>query len=352
MTCSRSGNLEAVKDLLRHGADVKAKESSHDQTALMWAAAERHPEVVKILVEYGADVRVRTRVIPEFVMRTRKFVGEWVDRGGSTPLLFAASAGDIESGRALIAAGANPNESAPDGSTALLIASHSKQGAFAAFLLDQGADPNVTTTGYTALHTAVLMGDLALVKALLAHGANPNLELTKGAPLRRNDGEPILYGELAGATPFFLASKYLEIEMMKALAAAGANPLTPIKDKTTPLMAAAGIGWIGGADRRGANYFLAVPPDEDQALEAASLAIHLGADVAAANAAGDTALHGASARGYNRMITMLLEKGASLEARNKKGQTPLGMTKQGTSAYEQISLDSTRDLLRKLGAKE
>jgi uncharacterized protein len=352
MTCARSGNVDTVKELLRHGADVNAKESSHDQTALMWAAAERHPNVVEILIEYGADVHARSRVIPEFVVRTRKFVGQWVDRGGSTPLLFAARVGDIESARILLAHGASPNETAPDGYNALLLASHSDQGKFAAFLLDQGADPNASGTGFTALHTAVLMGDLPLVKALLAHGANPNAELTKGAPLRRNDGDPILYGELAGATPFFLAAKYLELEMMRALVAAGANPLTPLKDKTTPLMAAAGIGWIGGADRRGANYFLAPPPDEDKALEAVSLLIQLRADPTAANEAGDTALHGAAAHGYNNMIALLLQKGASIEARNKKGQTPLGMTKQTTSAYEQISLDSTRDLLRKLGAKE
>jgi ankyrin repeat protein len=352
MTCSRAGNVEAVKELLRHGADVNGKESSHDQTALMWAVAERHPGVVEMLVEYGADVHARSRVIPEFVMRTRKFVGEWVDRGGSTPLLFAARVGDIESARILLTHGASPNETAPDGYNALLLASHSGQGTFATFLLDHGADPNASAAGYTALHTAVLMGDLALVKALLAHEANPNVELTKGAPLRRNDSDPILYGELAGATPLFLAAKYLEIEMIRALVAAGANPLTPMKDKTTPLMAAAGIGWIGGADRRGANYFLVVPPDEDQAMEVVATLIQLGSDVKAANAAGDTALHGAAARGYNRIITLLLEKGASLEARNKKNQTPLGMTKPGTSAYEQISLDSTRDMLRKLGAKE
>jgi ankyrin repeat protein len=352
MTCSRAGDVDAVRDLLRHGADVNARENSHDQTALMWAAAERHPGVVNLLIEFGADVHARSRVMPEYIMRTRKFVGEWVDRGGSSPLLFAARSGDIESARALISHGVSPNETSPDGSNALILASHSGHGPFAAFLLDQGADPNATGTGYTALHTGVLMGDLPLVKALLAHKANSNAELTKGAPLRRNDSDPILYGELAGATPFFLAAKYLEVAMMQALADAGANPLTPLKDKTTPLMAAAGIGWIGGADRRGANYFLAVPPDEDQALEAINLAIKLGADVTAANANGDTALHGACARGYNRIIMLLLDKGASLEARNRKGQTPFGMTKQGTSAYEQISLDSTRDLLRKLGAKE
>ena len=352
MTCARTGDVDAVKELLIHGADVNAKESSHNQTALMWAAAQRHPEVVQALVEHRADVHARSRVIPEFVMRTRKFVGEWVDRGGSTPLLFAARVGDVDSARILLAAGATPDEALPDGNTALLIASHSGHGALAAFVLEKGADPNASGTGYTALHTAVLKGDLALVKALLAHGANPNAELTKGAPLRRNDSDPVLPGELAGATPFFLAAKFLEPAMMRAMAAAGANSLIPTKDKTTPLMAAAGIGWIGGTDRRGANYFLAPPPDENEAMEAVKLAIDFGADVTAANEAGDTAAHGAASRGYNRIIQFFLDKGAKLDAKNKKGQTPLAMTRPATTAYEQIPLESTRDLLRKLGAKE
>jgi ankyrin repeat protein len=234
----------------------------------------------------------------------------------------------------------------------LLIASHSRNGAFAVFLLEKGADPNAKDAGYTALHTAVLTGDLNMIKALLAHRADPNAELTKGAPLRRNDADPLLYGELAGATPFFLAAKFLEIEMMQTLLSAGANPLTPLKDKTTPLMAVAGITWIGGTDRRGSNYFLPPPPDEDEAMEVVKLAVELGADVTAANDAGDTALHGAAWRGYNKMVLFLLEKGAKLDAKNKRGQTPLAMTKPTTTAYQHVSLESTRTLLLKLGATE
>jgi len=140
--------------------------------------------------------------------------------------------------------------------------------------------------------------------------------------------------------------------MMRTLVAAGANPLNPTKDKTTPLLAAAGIGWIGGTDRRGSNHFLAPAPDENEAMQAVKLAVEYGADVTTTNEAGDTALHGAASRGYNTMIRFLLEKGAKLDAKNKNGRTPLGMTKQSSTAYEQVSLESTRDLLIKLGAKE
>ncbi len=58
MTAARAGNVEAVKLLLDHGAEVNAKESWRGQTALMWATAENHPAVVQVLVDHGADVNV------------------------------------------------------------------------------------------------------------------------------------------------------------------------------------------------------------------------------------------------------------------------------------------------------
>ncbi len=356
MTCARTGNLEAVKQLLDHGADVNAKESSHGQTALMWAVAQRHADIVQALIEHGADVHARSRVTPEFVMRRlvakRQNSGVWIDHGGSTALLFAARAGDMASARILLAAGASANESSPDGNTALLIAAHSGRGEMAAFLLDKGANPNAAGIGFTALHAAVLTGDVTLVKALLAHGANPNAVLTNGAPLRRVDSDPLLPADLAGATPFLLAAKFVEVAIMRLLIAAGADPLMAMKDNTTPLMAAAGVGWPGGVDRRGSNLIEAPHPDEDQALEAVKITIDLGTRVTASNEAGDTALHGAASKGYNRIIQLLADKGAKLDAKNKTGQTPLAMTRISKASYGQISLKSTADLLRKLGAAE
>ena len=70
------------------------------------------------------------------------------------------------------------------------------------------------------MHVAILRGDLELVKALLTHGANPNIRLTKGTPVLRDNVDLHLSGVLAGATPFFLAAKFVEVEMMRALLAA------------------------------------------------------------------------------------------------------------------------------------
>ena len=58
MLAAASGHVAAVKQLLAHKADVNAKENANDQTALMFAAAYDRPEVVKVLVELGADVAV------------------------------------------------------------------------------------------------------------------------------------------------------------------------------------------------------------------------------------------------------------------------------------------------------
>ena len=56
MTAARTGRIGAVKALLSRGADVNWKEQN-GQTALMWAAAEGHAEVVELLIEAGADFR-------------------------------------------------------------------------------------------------------------------------------------------------------------------------------------------------------------------------------------------------------------------------------------------------------
>src|SRR5262249_44763421 len=136
--------------------------------------------------------------------------------GGFTPLLFAARNGDVESAQLLLAAGASPNEAAPDGTSALVLAAHSGQPAVALTLLDHGADINDAGSGYTALHAAVLRGNRELVVALLRKGANPNAPLTKGTPVKRFGNDYALDEALAGATPLWLAAKFLEPRIIEA----------------------------------------------------------------------------------------------------------------------------------------
>ena len=74
MWCARTGALDSVKALVGRGADVNAREKSADQTALMWAVAARHPEVVKALLELRADPRARTKVTTELVYKGFRYI--------------------------------------------------------------------------------------------------------------------------------------------------------------------------------------------------------------------------------------------------------------------------------------
>ena len=364
MAAARAGSLQAVNALLDAGARVKVTESTRGQSALMWAVANRHPEITRALLEHGADVRARTRTRRRVYnmggsrsagSASRGIALEEVTLGGSTPLLFAARSGDLESARLLIAAGADVHDTAADGNTALNIAAHSGHGSLAAFLLDAGADPNAAPLGYTALHATVLRGTLRdrgvanddpgagvpLVRALLEHGADPNARLIKGTPVRRWSHDFAFMDRWVGATPFWLAARFLEIEMMRVLAAAGADPRLPSRDGTTPLMAAAGQGYNRGGgsafirDRRDFSSYnpvesaargSTIPAAEERLAQAAvAVALELGADVDAANDAGDTALHAAASHGMNSVIELLTSRGADLRAENRRGQTPLAL---------------------------
>jgi ankyrin repeat protein len=373
MNCARTGNAASVKALLLKGARVNVKESAHDQTALMWAAAEKHPEVVRVLLETGADIRARSRTYTQTVSSEstqragREELNYTVLRGGSTPLLFAARAGDAESTTLLLAAGADPNDTLANAMSALIEAAHSGGEEAALVLLEKGADPNAAGIGYTALHAAVLRSESKLVKALLAHGANPEALITKGTPIRRNNTDWNLPATLIGATPYLVAAKFLEADIMRALVAGRADPQRTLKDGTTAVMLAAGMGSGGNSDRRGLPVLDGgkIEP-ESQVLAGVTAALALGGDVNATNQAGDTALHSAASQGYDMVVQLLADKGANLTAKNKRGQTPLaqvtrpggrGARPDASGAVDipesgPIGHQSTADLLRKLGATE
>jgi ankyrin repeat protein len=227
--------------------------------------------------------------------------------------------------------------------------------------LEHGADPNAAAIGYTPLHAAVLRGDLALVKALLKHGANPNRQITRGTPSRRANGHQFeLLGPLTGATPYVQAAQYLEVEIMRALAAAGADTRLPKADGTTPLMLAVGMLSSPAVNRRSHRVLDgAKVEDEGDVLPAVAAAIELGSDINATNSQGETALHSAATQGFSRVAGLLAEKGADLNIRNKRGQTPLRAAITAAEARavpgDAAALkpfQATIDLLRKSGAAE
>jgi ankyrin repeat protein len=342
MEAARSGSVDAVRALIERGADVNARESDRHQTALMWAAARRHPAIVKLLLEHHAGLHARTRVRalrvmldqgPRRTVKTSMQDARSIDAGGSTALLFAAQAGDAESARLLLSAGANVNDAAADGNSALVLAAFNGHAPAARVLIDHGADLDAAGAGYTALHAAVLRGDRATVQALLDKGANLNARLTRGSPVRRFGSQWALPTTLTGATPLFVAAAYLEVEIVRMLLTAGADHRLALADGSTPLLAAAGASVEKEARPSDLvrwnivdNDTPQVPRDEADVLAAIRLLLDAGADVNHASEAGDTALHAAAASGLTRLIQLLADRGAKLDAANKAGQTPLDLT--------------------------
>jgi ankyrin repeat protein len=358
MTAARAGSVGAVKALIARKADVNAVERTEGQTALMWAVAEQHPDVAKVLIDAGADVHARSkpRTLPTLPLGV-------VTEGGYTPLLFAARSGDLASAKLLLAAGANVNDAPPLGTSGLVVAAFSGHTELAKFLMDQGADPNAAGAGYTALHAAIVRDDRPLVQALLAHGADPNAKFTKGSKSGRQAKLWEVPGDLAGTTAFFLAAQLAEAGIMRDLADKGADPLTGKADGTTPLMAAAGLltgGFGRGAsDRQGremdsAEVDLARAQDPDKrkilnsGIDAVKLCVALGADVNAVNRKGDTALHAAAKHGFVSVIQFLVDHGAKLEPKNRDGMTPMMVGADSRDGDGLVSVE----LLKKLGATE
>jgi ankyrin repeat protein len=335
----------------------------------MWAAAESHPDVVKTLVEAGADVRARSRVYPVNVVGEdtqragREELTYTIQAGGLTPLLFTSRSGDVESARVLLAAGADPNDHLADGTSALAFAAFNGRTAVATLLLDKGADPNDMGAGHAPLHAAILKSDVALVKALLAHGANPELRITKGTPKRRDSEDFNLQSPLIGSTAFLLAAKFAEPEILRTLIATGVDTKVKMPNGANALMLAAGMNSIATANRRNIRMvdFGKMEP-ESQVLEAVQAVMSAGLDVNDANQAGDTALHSAAALGYTTVIQYLVDSGADVNAKNKRGLTPLAALTSGgrrgggaadadPDAGPGVSVSGAAALLRKLGGQ-
>ena len=329
MTAARSGNAGLVGQLLAKGADPNAN-AARGQTALMWAAAQGHSDVVGALLAHGADVHARSEVWTELhktdpAQDSHGDYQVWIQQGGNTPLMFAVRAGDLASSQMLVAAGADVNVESAYGISATALAAHSNHADVVGFLLENGADPNASKGGYTALHAAILHGNERTVRTLLLHGADANQPLITASPTRRQSLDFFFHPAFVGATPFWLAARFVQPEIMRALAESGSDPLFVHEPEywagrppafawqeegaTTALMAALGMG---GRVSRG----FAIPgrlARESLTLEAVRIAADLGVEVDARNRSGRTAVQAAEARGYDSVVELLVERGAILD---------------------------------------
>jgi ankyrin repeat protein len=249
--------------------------------------------------------------------------------------------------------------------SALLLATASGHEDLAIFLVESGANPNAADSyGITALHYAMqkglsILGAVQyvpvaqymfrpnmreLVRVLLDHGANPNARVEKAKKLTLSVSPR---ANMAGATPFLLASATGDVALMRLLAENGADPKLATFQNVTPLMVAAGIGRL--QDRRGEE-------EERNALEAVKVALAMGNEVNAVNDNGRTALYGAATSGGNAIARFLVENGAGVNANDKFGMRPWNLA-AGVLSPNALNSDklnpvhpSTADLLVSLGA--
>lgn len=379
MTASLSGRAAIVKALIAKGANVDAATIETGQTALMWAAAERHVDVMRELIAAKADVHAKSKI-------------------GFTPLLFTARNGDIAAAKLLLAAGVDVNEAGADGTHALPLAVVSGNDEYALFLLEQRADPNTRMAGVAALHAAAGPVDMwlrpwfrermvdysrnarglepatrvALVKSLIAHGADVNARITTSTgvqgwlTLKNGAFEPFSVGtgDLKGATPLWVAAFDMhggiyggsmftrgtseastKPDIINVLIEGGADPNLTTDDKTTVLMAATGLGhgtYLPGQPR-GART-------QDAEVTVKLLVEKAKVNVNVTNQAGFTALHGAAFKGLNEIIEYLVKVGADINAQDYMKRTAYRMAEGSKQTFQFQEWPETAEFLKTLGA--
>lgn len=361
MVVARTGNVAAAKLLVDAGADVNAKEQWGGQSALMWAAAQLQPAMVKFLIEQGAEVDARGAVREWQRRITSEPRPKDMNKGGFTPLLYAARGGCLECAKHLAAAGADLDLPDPDGVTPLILAITTFHFDVADFLVEAGADlDRWDFFGRTALYAAVDMNTISspdrpgapslagrdLIRKLLERGANPNIQLKIRRPEFRNAIQERGSDNTltTGATALLRAAHASDNDTIELLLAHGALVDLPNAAGLTPLMAGAGLG-LSPRTTRGRFK------TQELALESVRMLLAAGANVNSRildkrrlekepprdlggavryhsvnmMTDGQTALHGAARLGWNDMIELLVANGARIDVADAEGLTPYDM---------------------------
>ena len=353
MNAARAGRVDVLQRLVAHEADVNVTDGNRDQTALMWAAAEGHPEAVRVLAGAGADLEARSST-------------------EMTALMFAIRSGDISAAGVLLDEGADLAAVGADGTTMLALAIINAHWEMGAYLVQRGADPN----GNDPVHGRPLQA-LAFVRRAVNRGLSPILPRRPTGNISAIELAEVLVAHGAvvddridwanaghkpphmslpffptlnyiGATPFFIASKNCDLDLMKFLVASGADVTLATTQGVTPLLAAAGIGYSPGES----------PETPEEALEAVQLLYELGGDPRHAvpssgannrrgggfggSVGGMSLFHGAVLREAVGLTRWLIEHDAPLEHANDAGQTALAFV------YQANPLTATKLIRREL----
>jgi uncharacterized protein len=267
-------------------------------TPLVFAAREGNLDTAKILVERGADVNQQTEY-------------------GWTPLLVATNNRNYRLGAYLLEHGADPNIANKGGWTPLYLATDNRN--------IEGGDYPVPKPD---------MDNLEYIKLLLDRKADTNARVKENT-LSRTIFTMQWFFE-PGATAFVRAAQSSDVALMKLLLEHGADPKAETGFGDTALTAAGGIGWVEGV-----TYERSVKEN----LEAVRMLLDLGLDPNHANKDGRTAIMGAAHKGRNDVVQLLVDRGARLDARDF-GSRDTGNAASAIAGHKFQVLDYSEGLVR------
>jgi ankyrin repeat protein len=250
-------------------------------TALLYAARDDQMDAARLLVKAGAQL-------------------ELAEYNAITPLLMAITNDHYDVARLLIEAGADVNANDWYGRQPLWAAVESRN--------RDVNSTNATTNGVDR------EAALQVIAMLVEKGADVNAQTKHFPPRMGGHTFNMSYVSTVGETPFFRAAFNNDLAVMRLLLAAGADPRLKTDSGTSPLMAAAGVNFV-----RGQTF---VPGGYAAQLEAVKMLVELGCDVNEVNEMGLAPVHGAAFRWSDDVIAYLVEHGARLDIKDKVGRDP------------------------------
>lgn len=351
MLAARHGDGEMARALIASGAEPDYVEPQFGQDALMIAVRSANPGVVAALIEAGAGLNHQTPPGAEPITRAPGAgggsTGEGMIRSGVPPegqrlagtgrmtaLLYAARDGQLDAARQLVRAGAKLELAEYNGITPLLMAVSNDHHDVAKVLIEAGANVNAADWyGRRPLWAAVESRNrdvssaaatsngvdreaaLQVIALLLDKGAEVDARVERFPPRMGGHAFNLSYVPTVGETAFYRAALNNDLQLMRLLLAHGADPTLGTRHGTSPLMAAAGVGWV-----RSQTF---VPGGEAAHLEAVKMLVELGGDVNQVNDMGLASVHGAAFRWSGEVISYLVEHGARLDTRDAIGRDAL-----------------------------
>jgi ankyrin repeat protein len=295
---AKAGDI-AARAPRRVGAEVMG-----GMTALLYAAREGHTDTARALVEAGANVNA-------------------VNGDKYSPLVMAITNGHLDMAKYFLDHGADPNL-ATNADLPALYATIDVQWAPHTWFPQPSTDQEKVSY-------------LDLMKAEIEHGAKVNAKVGEKLWFRSFTND-YTWIDPSGATAFWRAAQSSDVAAMRLLVEHGADPKMPTTAGDTPLHAAAGIGWA-------ANWSVNAPVP---LIDAVKYCVELGNDVNATDNRGFTALHGAAYLGNNEMVNYLVSKGGKVNVKSKAGDFVADMA-NGPTRFGQPHLETVA-LLEKLGS--